>query len=385
MTTTSPACQSRYHLILLHPTESRILLLPEQNSWILPSFHKVELTHMSDAHLIIDTMQRELDIDAIVLYCAHHHIDSEHARQELIYVLEIRHPSWITPEGSQWVGHDTLAHLELTHPEQRKVITACLHESEKIPPLRPPWARKGWFAITEHWIQEQLARLNYTIVAPVLQMRTWSISCVLRVPTTNGYVYLKAILNSFTHASTPTYSSDTTGILPLFFTHEPMLIQSLAAWYPQNMPRLLAMERERCWMLLADFGTELYKNPNKTALERALEVFSQMQVAATQRIDSLFAAGCLDRRLHILATQIDPLLNDEDVLADLNRSEIEQLRAHRSQLKTMCHELANYAIPQTLVHGDLHSGNIAVQNDNFIYFDWTDCCVAHPFSMCSHS
>lgn len=177
----------------------------------------------------------------------------------------------------------------------------------------------------------------------------------------------------------PLAECHTTEILPLLFTHEPMLIQSLAAWYPQNMPRLLAMERERCWMLLADFGTELYDHPNKTTWEKALEVYGQMQVAATQRIDSLFAVGCLDRRLHILATQIDPLLNDEDVLADLNRSEIEQLRTHGPQLKIMCHQLAHYAIPQTLVHGDLHSGNIAVQNDNYIYFDWTDCCVAHPF------
>jgi phosphotransferase family enzyme len=376
MTTTPPAWQSLYHIILLHPTEARILLLPEQNSWLLPSFHKVEPTHMSE---IIDAMQRQLGIDSIVLYCAHHHIDSEHALQELIYVLEIRYPSWIPPAGTQWVGHDTLVHLELTHPEQRKVIATCLHESEEIPPLRPPWARRGWFAIAEHWIQEQLACLNYAIVAPVQQLRTWSISCVLRVPTTNGNVYFKVIPTSFMQKNTPISYSDTRGILPLLFTHEPMLIQSLAAWYPQNMPRLLAMERERYWMLLADFGTELYHHPNKTAWEKTLEVYSQMQVAASQRIDSLFAVGCLDRHLHILATQIDPLLNDEDVLADLKRSEIEQLRVHGSQLKTMCRRLENYAIPQTLVHGDLHSGNIAVQNDNYIYFDWTDCCVAHPF------
>ena len=379
MTTTPPAWQSLYHLILLHPTEPHILLLPEQNGWLLPFFHKVEPTHMSDAPLIIDTMQRQLGIDAIVLYCAYHGVDRENARQELIYVLDILHPSRILPAGSQWVGHDTLASLELSHPEQRTFIATCLRECEEIPPLRPPWARRGWFALAESWIQEQLASLNYTIVAPIEQVKIWSISSVLRVPTTNGNVYFKVIPTSFMRKNTPIFSSDTTGILPLLFTHEPMLIQSLAAWYPQNVPRLLALDRELCWMLLADFGTELYHHPNKTAWEKALEVYCQMQVAATHRIDSLFAVGCLDRRLHILATQIDPLLNDEDVLADLNRNEIEQLRAHGPQLKTMCHQLANYAIPQTLVHGDLHSGNIAVQNDNYIYFDWTDCCVAHPF------
>ncbi len=110
-------------------------------------------------------------------------------------------------------------------------------------------------------------------------------------------------------------------------------------------------------MLLAECGTALYDHPDHTAWEKALEVYGQMQAAATQHIDTLLAVGCLDRRLHIVETQIDPLLNDEDALADLNRSEVEQLRAQGPHLKTMCHQLANYAIPQTLVHGDVHSGN----------------------------
>jgi Phosphotransferase enzyme family len=379
MTTTPPAWQSHYHIILLDPTESRILLLPEHNSWLLPSFQKREPAHISDAHLITETMQRQLGLDGIVLYCAYRRVDRENARQELIYVLDMRNPSWIPPERSQWVGYETLAQLELMLPEQRTVIATCLHESEEIPPLRPPWARRGWFALAESWIQEQLTRLNYTIVAPIEQVKVWSVSCVLRVPTTHGNVYFKASLNGFMQTHTPMSSSDKQGILPLLFAHEPMLIQSLSARYPRHAPTLLAMDRERCWMLLAEFGTRLDDHADKTAQENALEVYSHMQVAATQHTDSLFAEGFLDRRLHILETQIDPLLNDEDALADLNRREVEQLRAYGPQLKTMCHQVANSTIPQTLVHGDLHTGNIAVQNDNYIYFDWTDGCVAHPF------
>lgn len=378
MSATPPAGQSHYHMMLLHPTEPRILLLPEQHGWRLPSFHKEEPTHVSE---ISDAMQRQLGIDAIVLYCASQYVDREHAGQELIYVLEMRHPACIPPAGAHWVGLDMLAQLELTLPEQRTVMATCLYEAEKIPPLRPPWARRGWFAGAEPWIREQLARLNYTIVAPIEQVRTWGISCVLRVPTTGGNVYFKAIPDSFMQKNTPISSSDTTGRIPLFFTHEPMLIQSLAAWFPQNMPTVLAMERERCWMLLAECGREVYAHPDRTAWEKALEVYGHMQVAASQHIeiDTLLAAGCLDRRLHVMETQIDPLLGDEEVLADLNKSEVEQLRAQGPQLKTMCHQLAHDAVPQTLVHGDLHAGNIAVQHDTSIYFDWTDGCVAHPF------
>jgi hypothetical protein len=65
MNTTPPAGQSHYHIILLHPTEPRILLLPEQNGWLLPSFQKEEPTHLSE---IIDAMQRQLGIDANACY-----------------------------------------------------------------------------------------------------------------------------------------------------------------------------------------------------------------------------------------------------------------------------------------------------------------------------
>ena len=33
----------------------------------------------------------------------------------------------------------------------------------------------------------------------------------------------------------------------------------------------------------------------------------------------------------------------------------------------------------TLVHGDLHPGNVARLDGELAYFDWTDACVAHPF------
>src|SRR5205823_4513024 len=30
-------------------------------------------------------------------------------------------------------------------------------------------------------------------------------------------------------------------------------------------------------------------------------------------------------------------------------------------------------------HGDFHSGNIIINDGNYIFFDWTDACIAHPF------
>jgi aminoglycoside phosphotransferase (APT) family kinase protein len=33
----------------------------------------------------------------------------------------------------------------------------------------------------------------------------------------------------------------------------------------------------------------------------------------------------------------------------------------------------------TIQHDDLHSGNVFVHNGRYLFFDWGDACVAHPF------
>ena len=47
--------------------------------------------------------------------------------------------------------------------------------------------------------------------------------------------------------------------------------------------------------------------------------------------------------------------------------------------KQICAELAALPIPQSIVHGDLHGGNVGIQGEDFIFFDWTDACISHPF------
>jgi Ser/Thr protein kinase RdoA (MazF antagonist) len=132
-------------------------------------------------------------------------------------------------------------------------------------------------------------------------------------------------------------------------------------------------------MLLADFGPALRSNPDHSLREEALCTFAALQQAAVQHVGTLLARGCRDRRLHVLAAQIEPLLHDPIVLAGLQAEERCQLHELVPQLHTMCHALAAYRIPQTLVHGDLHPGNIAGGQGAFRFFDWTDGCIAHPF------
>ena len=49
------------------------------------------------------------------------------------------------------------------------------------------------------------------------------------------------------------------------------------------------------------------------------------------------------------------------------------------RLQARCAELAGYAVPPSIVHGDLHLANVAKGPRGYLFFDWTDACVAHPF------
>src|SRR5262249_29350689 len=68
----------------------------------------------------------------------------------------------------------------------------------------------------------------------------------------------------------------------------------------------------------------------------------------------------------------------------LVEADMERLRAARPQFTMLCAQLADYRIPPTLVHGDLHMGNVALRygedgQRTFLFFDWTDACISHPF------
>ncbi|NES78012.1 MAG: phosphotransferase [Okeania sp. SIO1H4] len=57
---------------------------------------------------------------------------------------------------------------------------------------------------------------------------------------------------------------------------------------------------------------------------------------------------------------------------------IQKLQTLAPHLKKLCSQLAEYKIPPTLVYEDLHLGNVALHNNKYLIFDWTDSCISHP-------
>lgn len=356
--------QTHVYGLLVHPATLSVLMLPDETGWSLPWVRLEGQVWFGEVGPINRAIQQQLNLYTTVMCQLNYSEDKVNQRIEGIYVLENHNPGQEWPLRGRWVGVETLVELTLTVPKQRQVIETYLAEiaHSSIPTLRPAWMQHGWFDEAELWIRTQLAQLGYTLMEPPIeQFSHWGLACILCAHTSIGDIYFKVASRQ------------------ALFTPEPPLLKGLALFYPDHVPTLLAVDAERDWMLLADFGQPLEWQAPITVHQEILRLLAQMQIASAPRVNELLALGCSDRRLEKLETQIDALINDADTLAGLEEAEIDQLRAFAPHLKARCAQLAGYGVPQTLVHGDLHLGNVAYSRGNYLFFDWTDASVAHPF------
>jgi len=190
---------------------------------------------------------------------------------------------------------------------------------------------------------------------------------VLRVPTGEGNVFFKAV--------SPAHP------------HEPVLIEALARWSPDQIPRLLSVDAERGWILMRDAGHRLREmiRPDKDIRPwlPVLPRFAELQIGLSRRVPGMIALGVPDRRLSVLPDQYPPLLADVDVLRidqtpGLTCSQYGRLLDLAPRVSELCERLAGYRIPETINHGDLTDGNVFV-GEVAVVIDWGDACVSHPF------
>jgi phosphotransferase family enzyme len=191
-------------------------------------------------------------------------------------------------------------------------------------------------------------------------VRPWS--TVLRVPTDAGDLWFKANMPAQ--------------------AFEAAVIQTLARRRPDLVPTLLAAELDRGWMLQADGGTLLRDIVDGTDHGAWLDIlprYAELQIDTASERDRLLAVGAPDRRLALLPAQFEKLLADRSALHSLTIDELNRLRALLSRIDEECRQLAAFGLPETIQHDDLHDGQVFVRDGGYVFFDWGDSCVSHPF------
>jgi hypothetical protein len=234
--------------------------------------------------------------------------------------------------------------------------------------MPPSWLSPTFLSEAHAWICAQLEALGTPVIGEIETMHQRSWSAVLIAPITGGRVYFKACAP---------HLSD-----------EPALTDFLYRLWPDRITRLLAVNRQRRWLLLADEGVrmrELMTGPEELhRWETILPRFAEMQIELIPRADELLALGLVDHHVALLPGMFAGLLEDGAALGlgkeyGLSVEQHAALRAIQPRYAGLIARLTEFPIPNTLHHDDFHDGNVFYRDGRYTFSDWGDSCLTHPF------
>lgn len=333
---------------ILIPYQSQVLTINGQ----LPVFQVPDTDSYSRTAQVIDAVREQLGIESTVVQVLHGQYNHETERRDALYLMEV-HSAF--PKSATFLDP---AQAQTVTPEQHAAMLQRLNETA-IPVLRSAWECPNWYVESKAWAEQ------FIPIERMTQVRSWALTHMAKIENANGTYYLKAT--------------------PPQFEREVPVVEFLAQRYPEQSTRLIASDSSRRLLLMADFGGQvLAECPDLDLWDKALAHYGTMQRELSSELDLLASLGCADRRLEQLASRIDEVINDAEFAMPnprfgLTLEEHQQLIAAIPSLKAMCVELASYAIPYSLEHGDFHAHNIQIVGEQVVFFDWTDACIAHPF------
>ncbi|HWD79421.1 MAG TPA: aminoglycoside phosphotransferase family protein [Kribbella sp.] len=275
-----------------------------------------------------------------------------HVAQQ-VFVLEVPEDFWFP--DVELVVHELREQFGVD-----AVVRTCVSEDPITYVLDP----RESFDETPQWIGQHVQATG-----PWVQVKSWGLSDVLRIPTADGDVYFKAL----------SQASDDPDALPFLFVHEPRFLQLASADRPGQVPAPIAIDEQRVWMLLPDLGAPLGPSEDVALWIDAVRNHARLQRSYVSEPRRLLDYSCADRRLAVLVDELDRLLEPNKLTRRLDPVQLAKLPDRAKQLREAIDELAAIGVPETLLHGDLHPRNLAMRDGQVLAFDWTDAALAHPF------
>jgi Ser/Thr protein kinase RdoA (MazF antagonist) len=221
-----------------------------------------------------------------------------------------------------------------------------------------PWDHPGWFDRVEGWVEAELGRLGLVPQEKLELVRTRPWAAVARVATDSGEVWFKE--------AAP----------PLSF--EPSLTVAVAARAPAFAPEVLAAEGAS--LLTRDAGPRLRSllesGEPAPAWEDILPRYAELQIELAGAVDELLALGAPDRRPAVVSAGFVGLV---DRVHRAEPAKANRLRPLASELALLA-EAIEGPLPFTLIHEEVHEGNVFVRDGHARLLDWGEAAVSHPYA-----
>ena len=254
-------------------------------------------------------------------------------------VLRLLHSDQPAPPG----GHVTYLAETGEAPRGLRPVAVDLAPHAK----RAPYAEPGGPAASIAWAVGVLRERG--IAARAHQQRTWNLSAIWRMdgPPGEPVAWLKQV--------------------PAFFAHEPTALRLVDEVAPGLVPPLLAAGPLGRMLLGHVPGADRH-GAGTEVCERIAAAFHPVQAHFAGHLDRL--AGIPDGRL------------DAARLAAVSRPWYDRVAGLRGLIDDLPRRLAEVVacgLPDTLVHGDLHPGNVRTDDSGRLtILDWGDGVVGHP-------
>jgi len=265
--------------------------------------------------------------------------------------LDVRILRLLTCTGRHFPGGGPVSYLAEVNTRPELALRRWPGEPLSAQPLRLPYATPGGHALDLAWAQAALEDHGRVATGPPQQIRCWNLSSIWRLTTDAGHAWLK--------------------VVPPFFAHEGAVLPLLN---PAVVPEVIAAEPGR--VLLADvLGPDQYE-AGRPELLAFVQLLVRLQAGWIDRTSTLLESGVPDLRPPALLPRIEAAVDRN--LCELTDDERRQLGALVATLPRRFADIAACGLPNTLVHGDFHPGNVRGTAGKFAILDWGDCAVGNP-------
>jgi Phosphotransferase enzyme family len=244
-------------------------------------------------------------------------------------------------------------------------LLAELRDNAPPPELRPRWMRRGWFDRASTWMRAATTDAGRPLTGDPRPFFLRGISALLRAPTNGPDLFLKAVFPVF-HA-------------------EPVLTRLLAGKFPGAIPTVVAVEPDEGWLISEDIGSawigDVPEADRPAALGRgagALVAIQRAMATDGGAIRTLLDAGAPHRPLTDLVASVAAATDPDGFGVGAGGIQPERAERVLGALAAAVARVEAVGLPESVVHGDFHSGNAALVGDRIVIIDWSDAAISNP-------
>jgi hypothetical protein len=347
------------YLILPDARDAKVLLRIHGAGWRLPEIAlESPLPWGRETQQINRQVREALGLECTVLRCIESCEPFALTDRLEAFVIEGQQLNWTRPSGTDWFGPDELDELRFMDERHGEVVRRYFSDARAE--ATPPWARHGWLGTAQSWLESELERLGLGQSDRIEQICWSSVACVLRVPVEGRRLYLRAC-------------TDPIG-------HEPELTAALSREFPRLLPRVVASDAKRRFLLTEDAGAPVQLDADRA--EWLLRALAELQVHCTERPERLLELGCPDARPEQLRSGVQAAIGEVreqlELSSSLPRRVLVRLSQRARTLDCALQQLAAGEVPCSLDHPEFASRSCVARGADLRMLGW-DGALTHPF------